>query len=131
MMRPERSLANRPSRRTRAQGRAAPDDGPCLSASTALVRGTGSPGHGPGVMPARSCACGSGLRERRSWHGNCDARLGGGRATGKRVLACRRIAAWRGGLVSLGAGVAPGSLAGMPRLVVFLANRGGRDDIAI
>jgi hypothetical protein len=76
MKRPERSLANRPSRRGRPHDRGAPDDGPCLSASTALVRVTGSPGHGSGLMPARSCACGSGLRGRRNWHGNCNARLG-------------------------------------------------------
>ena len=77
MKRPERSLANRPSRRARAQGRGAPDDGPCLSASTALVRVTGSLRCGSGVIPTRSCACGLGLRERRSWQGNCDALLGG------------------------------------------------------
>ena len=52
-------------------------------------------------------------------------------ATGRPDIPRRQMTAWRGGLVSGAAGVASGGLAGMPRLVVFLANRGGRDDTAI
>jgi hypothetical protein len=135
MKRPERSLVNRPSRRARTQHRGTQDDRPCRrSVSTALVLATGPLGYRSGVTAAWSCACRPGLRGRRSGQGDCGARLGCGEhrlpqdyvrrpRAGKHVIPGRQTTGWSRGLVSQAAGVAPDSIAEMPRLVVFRANR--------